>query len=411
MRPCVGGCASFSSDDPVAPSQPRPSPSRPFPPRPAFGVGTTVGSGVFVLAGVAAHTYAGPSSSISYLLAGFVAALSGLPYAELAAAFPVDGSTYAYAYITMGEAFAVASSLCQTLEYGACAAAVARSWGMKVVDALAEGPLPPGVEKVLNPGWNVNPMGAVIAVLCTLVLLCGIEESKGITNLVSCAKVCLIAFIIVAGFLLASGAGGDDAPASFANWTPFAPLGPEGVMNAASILFFAFLGFDSICNIGGEARNPVKDVPRAILLTLLIDGVIYMLAALALTAMLPYQQISTVSGFADAFRDNGWVWAEKLTIVGEILVLPLVVLTSIQAQTRLMFAMAKDRLVPDFFSRLTFATKTWRGGEKVDNIGNITKNVQFCGVVIVLLAAFVPFHYMDDLISAGALFLFSLTDW
>ena len=297
-----------------------------------FGVGCTVGSGVFVLAGVAAHSYAGPSSSISYLVAGCVAALSGLPYAELSAAFPMDGSTYSYAYITLGEVFAVMSSLCQTLEYGGSGAAVARSWGEKFVDWVREGhsgneggnELPKWLDTFLDPGYGINPMAAIIASLCSLLLLWGVQESKTATNIVSMTKISLITFMVVGGFLLASGVGPqeDDSnprPATFSNWEPFVPpeFGPSGIFQGSSILFFAYLGYDCICNLSGEAKNPVKDVPRAVVATLMIDGFVYMLAALALTAMLPYQEISTVSGFPRAFGANGWIWAEKLTAVSD----------------------------------------------------------------------------------------------
>lgn len=399
----------------------------------AFGVGCTIGSGVFVLAGVAAHSYAGPAASISYLVAGAVAALSGLPYAELSAAFPMDGSTYAYSYITLGEVFALMSSLCQTLEYGGSSAAVARSWGNKFVDWLRErhsdsdgNALPQWVDSFLDPGFGINPMAAIIAFLCTLLLLWGVQESKMATNVVSSAKLSLITFMILSGFLLASDVipqrdENNPRPATFSNWDPFVPpeFGPSGIIQGSSILFFAFLGYDQICNLSGEAKNPVKDVPRAVVYTLMIDGGIYMMAALALTAMLPYTEISTVSGFPRAFGANGWIWAEKLTAIGEIVTLPLVVLTGVQSQTRLLFAMSKDKLVPELFGRLTFAKKSaspcgcinaCSNAKKEDKIGNLTANVRFCGLVIVLLAAFVPFQYMDDLISAGALFLFSLTD-
>jgi len=388
-----------------------------------FGIGTTIGSGVFVLAGVVAHNYAGPSASISYLIAGCVAALSGLPYAELSAAFPLDGSTYSYAYITLGEVFAVMASLCQTLEYGGASAAVARSWGSKFVDWVHEGrdqsnnPLPSGLEKFLQPGYGINPMGAIIALLCTLLLLLGVKESKMTTNVVSAAKVSLIVFMIVAGFLLASGVfpNSENNPASFSNLSPFVPpeFGSSGIIDGSSILFFAFLGFDQICNLSGEAKNPVKDVPRAVVLTLMIDGVVYMLAALALTAMVPYADISTVSAFPRAFGANGVKWAETLTAIGEIVTLPLVVLTGIQSQTRLFFAMSKDKLVPQFLGKLTFSdsrTCCGVGEKKEDTIGNLSANVKFCGTVIVILACFVPFQYIESLISAGALFLFSLTD-
>ncbi|KAL7484699.1 hypothetical protein ACHAW6_010351 [Cyclotella cf. meneghiniana] len=393
----------------------------------AFGVGCTIGSGVFVLAGLAAHNYAGPSSSLSYLIAGIVATLSAFPYAELSAAFPIDGSTYSYAYVTLGEVWAVISAMCQTLEYGVSSAAVARSWGSKFVDYLNESSSADGGadssssgwEKILEPGSVLNPMAAVIALLCTLILLCGVQESKLTTNVVSSVKVLLISFMIVGGFLLASSIipqtdPTNPRPATFSNWNPFVPpeFGIRGISEASSILFFAFLGFDQICNLSGEAKNPVMDVPRAVVSTLVIDAVIYMLAALSLTAMMPYTEISTLSGFPRAFGANGWVWAEKLTALGEIVTLPLVVMTSMQSQTRLFFAMAKDKLLPKFFSKLSFASPpcTRCLSSKKDNIGNLTTNLQFSGAAIVILALLVPFQYLNDLISAGALFLFSVTD-
>jgi len=274
--------------------------------------------------------------------------------------------------------------------------------------------LPKGLEKFLDPGYSINPMAAIIAGGCTLILMWGVQESKVATNIISTTKVLLVVFMIVAGFVMSS----DLVPhtkASFSNWNPFIPpeLGTEGILNGASILFFAYLGFDCICNLSGEAKNPVRDVPRAVVLTLTIDGLIYMLAALALTAMLPYEEISTVSGFPRAFGANGWIWAEKLTAIGEIVVLPLVVLTSIQSQTRLFFAMSKDRIVPAMFGRLSFSKRSTPSGccgkEKEDEIGNLRANVQFTGALTILLSAFVPFTYLDDLISAGALLLFSLT--
>eukprot|EP00804_Cyclotella_cryptica_P017321 CCRYP_018998-RA/>CCRYP_018998-RA protein AED:0.07 eAED:0.07 QI:727/1/1/1/0/0/5/1114/670 len=393
----------------------------------AFGVGCTIGSGVFVLAGVAAHNYAGPSSSLSYLIAGIVATLSAFPYAELSAAFPMDGSTYSYAYVTLGEVWAVISAMCQTLEYGVTSAAVARSWGSKFVDYLSEsssqngeaGSESSGWEEVLEPGKILNPMAAVIALFCTLILLCGVQESKCATNVVSSMKVLLISFMIVGGFLLASNIipqtdPTNPRPAKFSNWNPFIPpeFGIRGISEASSVLFFAFLGFDQICNLSGEAKNPVMDVPRAVVSTLLIDAVIYMLAALSLTAMMPFTDISTVSGFPRAFGANGWIWAEKLTALGEIVTLPLVVMTSIQSQTRLFFAISKDKLLPKFFSKLSFTSPPFLRciSSKKDSIGNLTANLQFSGAAIIILALLVPFQYLDDFISAGALFLFSVTD-
>ena len=406
----------------------------------AFGVGCTVGGGVFVLGGAAARTYAGPASSLSYLLSGLAVGLSALPYAELSASFPVDGSTYSYAYIALGEVYAVLASMCQTLEYGVCASAVSRSWGNKVVELArkwggdgggggGDGGSG-GWMRYLEPGYCVNPMAAVVASLCTLVLLLGVRESKVTTNVISSMKVALVVFVIVAGMVLSSGRFPGATKASYSNWDPFVPteFGIGGVLEASSLLIFAYTGFDCICNQAGEARDPVRDVPRAVVYTIVIDCVLYVLAALSLTAMMPYGEISPVSGFPDAFGSNGWAWAELVTAIGEIVVLPLVVLTSMQAQTRLLFAMSNDGIVPKFFGRLTFSSEgggegggrgrgrrggccfRMRGGEE-DEIGNLTANVRFCGFVTVLMATFVPFQYLIELVAAGAILLFSMTSW
>jgi APA family basic amino acid/polyamine antiporter len=387
----------------------------------AFGVGCTVGGGVFVLGGVSAHSYAGPSSSLSYLLSGCVVLLSALPYAELSSYFPVDGSTYSYAYISLGEIYAILSSMCQTLEYGVGASAVARSWGNKVVDLIEKGRGDGGgggddgdwMHTLLDPGYYVNPLAGIVSLLCTLILLMGVKESKLTTNIVSSMKVSLVTFMIVAGLLMSSGIF-PHTEASFDNWVPFVPIefGIDGVLEASSLLIFAYTGFDCICNQAGEAKDPVRDVPRAVVATILIDGALYVLAALALTSMLPYTEISVVSGFPDAFGTNGWVWAMWLTAIGELIVLPLVVLASIQAQTRLLFAMSADGIVPKFFGRLSFTSSSsgrcCRGGRE-DEIGNLSANVRFCGLATVVMATFVPFQYLIELVAAGALLLFSMT--
>lgn len=377
----------------------------------AFGVGSTIGGGVFVLSSVAAHSYAGPAACLSYLLAGCVVGLTALPYAELSAAFPVDGSTYLYAYIALGEIYAVIASMCQTLVYGGAGAAVSRSWGNKFVrlaKLYAGGRFSDGLMRFLEPGYYINPMAAIIALSCTLVLLLGVRESKLATNITSSAKVSLIIFMIVAGMVLSSNIF-PGTKATFSNWEPFIPaeFGVEGIFKASSLLVFAFTSFDAICNQAGEAKDPVKDVPRAVLSTVVIDVTIYVLMTLALTAMLPYTEIDPVSGFSSAFGANGWAWAEFVTAIGEVLVLPLVVLTSIQAQTRLMFAMSNDGIVPKFFGKLTFSNTKYCGKE--DEIGNLVSNVRFCGLATVCMATFVPSEYIIELTAAGGLLLFSMT--
>jgi basic amino acid/polyamine antiporter, APA family len=182
-----------------------------------------------------------------------------------------------------------------------------------------------------------------------------------------------------------------------ANFSPLVPYGREGVMRGATSSFFGYLGYDEVCCIAGEAKNPRHDLPRAVLWTLILVTILYVLASIALVGMLPSNEISDTSGFPDAFHSRGINWLAQLTAAGEVFTLPVVVLISLMAQPRLQLAVANDGLLPEIFAR-------------VDDKGNLTWGVLLAGIPMTLLATFVPFAFLDDLISVGILIAFCITN-
>ena len=348
-----------------------------------IGVGGTIGSGLFVLAGLVAHEYAGPATVLSWCLSGFAACLSGCCYAELSGRIPLAGSAYAYTYVAMGEVFAVVSAACLSLEYICAAAAVSRSWGDKTVDWVSE----------MYPGqtWLVvdsvyNPLAFLIAAAVVALLLCGVKESKRVANVFTTVKITLVVFMVLVALWYTRPS----------NWVPFAPYGVSGVVRGATGTFFGYLGFDQVCCLGGEVKDPKRNLPRAILGVLLGCAVLYVVATLALTGMIPYDQISPISGFPDGFRTIGAHTAAQITAVGEIATLPIVILVTIMAQPRLQYAMAVDGLLPSIF-------------QDVDAQGNLFSGTCIAGGIMTLVAAFIPFEYLNDMISCAVLCALSLT--
>ena len=271
----------------------------------SIGVGGTIGSGIFVLCGFIAHQFAGPATCISWAIAGAAACLSGICYAELACRMPAAGSSYVYVYASMGELPAVLVAACLTLEYGISASAVARSWGDKCFEWMNKDL---GFDYSAFAGNTFNPLAALIATASVLLLMGGVKESKSVTNFFTVTKICVVIFMSVIGVILMQ-------PGQ--NLTPFVPpqFGFAGILRGATSSFFGYIGFDEVCCVAGEAINPQRNMPLAIVLSLAIVTFLYILAALALTGMVPFDQISEVSGFPVAFEDRGWTWASQISAV------------------------------------------------------------------------------------------------
>lgn len=246
------------------------------------------------------------------------------------------------------------------------------------------------VEAYLEP-HGINLMAGLVSTVSVLLLLGGIHESKQVTNFFTLTKIALVVFMTVGGMFLFQFSNIQSETISFA------PSGLSGILRGATSSFFGYLGYDEVCCIAGEALNPQRDMPRAVLWTLLIVTVLYILASISLTGMLPYDEISETSGFPAAFHDRGVSWAANISAFGEVFTLPVVVLISLMAQPRLQLAMAQDGLLPPIFAQ-------------VDETGNLKWGTALSGMGMILVATFVPFAYLDDLISVGILLAFSMTN-
>mmetsp|Transcript_2678 Transcript_2678/g.5738 ORF Transcript_2678/g.5738 Transcript_2678/m.5738 type:complete len:683 (-) Transcript_2678:198-2246(-) len=356
----------------------------------SIGVGGTIGSGIFVLNGLIANQYAGPSTFLSWIISGIAAGLSGCCYAELSGRIPSAGSSYAYAFCALGELPAFVTACFLTLEFLLSGSAVARSWGDKVIEWLrVELSASELVLQILDPGYGINPMACLVSIATTILVLGGVKESKMVTDFFTWVKVVLVVFMTVGGFLLMQPS----------NLTPMIPpeFGPSGILRGAVSSFFGYLGFDAVCCVAGEAINAEVNLPRSIMITLFIVTTLYVAAAISLVGMQNYTEISPKSGFPEAFQDRGVGWASQITAAGEVFTLPVVVLISVIIQPRLQFALAEDGLIPQMFGEL-------------DSTGNPKKGTLFAGVIMTLFATFVPFHYLDDFVSAGILLAFTITN-
>ena len=361
----------------------------------AVGIGGTIGSGLFVLVGLVSHQYAGPSAVLSWAVSGLAALLSGCCYAELSARIPLPGSAYAYCFVALGEWPAFLAATCLSLEYIVACGAVARSWGDKcalwLLEELGMVEKPPTsrwVQILLNTDNSIfNPLACFIATACTCLLLCGVRESKFATNFFTMLKVSLVVFMIVVGSFYIQPK----------NWTPFIPFGIGGTFRGATATFFGYLGYDQVSGMAGEAIRPKRNLPLAIIFTLVSVTCIYMTATLVLTGMQFRTDISSVSGFPSAFYAMRAGWAGRVSAVGEILTLPIVVLITTMIQPRLQYAMAEDGLLPAFFRQL-------------DTRGNLWNGTIVSGSLVMLVATVIPFQNMNDMISCAVLMVLSLTD-
>lgn len=357
----------------------------------ALSVGATLGTGIFVVLAEAAPA-AGPAVVLSFVLAGLAALCSALSYAELAGSVPVSGSAYSYTYATLGEIIAWICGWCLLLEYGVSVAAVAVGWGgylneflqgtigMTIPEALAA---PPG------EGGVVNVPAAVVVLLATGVLLLGVRESAWATTVTTVLKIAVLVFFVAVAFT-AFDSG---------NLTPFAPAGIAGISVGASAVFFSFIGFDAASTAGEEARNPKRDLPRAIILSLIIVTAIYVLVAFAAVAAVGAGALGeSDASLATALRTvTGQGWPAVVLALGAVIAIASVVLTVLYGQTRILVAMSRDGLVPKMLSR-------------VNRRSVPARNTALVGILVALLAAVVPLNQLAEATSIGTLVAFGLVN-
>lgn len=385
-----------------------------------LGVGCIIGAGIFVRTGSAAALHAGPAVLLSFVVAGIVCAFAGLCYAELSSTLPVSGSAYTYGYTTLGEFVAWIMGALLLLEYGLAASVVAVGWGGYVVSLLADfgivippqftGPtgytlMKDGVP-VLVDGQTVTTIFNLPAFLICMalagLLVVGVSESAKVNNAIVAIKVSVLtAFIVVGGLIVLSNFGELAAK----NWVPFIPenqgdgeFGWSGIFRAASIVFFAYIGFEAVSTAGQEAKDPAKDMPFGIIGSLVVCTVIYMLVAAIMTLLVPYNTLNVPDPVAVVVDNFGpqWGWLAKIIKVGAIIGLTSVVLVLMYAQTRIFYTMARDGLLPKVFSRVNKRFHT------------PAVNTIVVGLVTATAAGFFDINVLGDMTSVGTLAAFAI---
>jgi APA family basic amino acid/polyamine antiporter len=391
----------------------------------SLGVGAIIGTGIFVLTGVAAHDKTGPALMLSFVVAGLACIFAALCYAEFASMVPVAGSAYTYAYATLGELFAWIIGWDLILEYAVASAAVAHGWSHYFQDFIKNPYVAPfiGGWQVphvftnapfdFDPNTGALPMtgtwfdlpAVVIATLVTIVLVKGIRESAGFNTAMVAVKLVIVLFVIGVGVFYVNPA----------NWHPFAPYGltgvsffghtlfgttgkggePLGMLAGAATIFFAYIGFDSISTHAEEARQPNKDVPIAIVASLILCTVLYIAVAAVLTGMVPYNKINIDAPVSDAFRQAGLPWAQFLVSLGALTGITSVLLVMMLSQPRVWLAMARDGLVPpSFFAAVHEKFRTpW-------------KATILTGVIVATGASLLPLRILAELTNIGTLLAF-----
>jgi basic amino acid/polyamine antiporter, APA family len=354
-----------------------------------LGIGVIVGAGIFVLAGVAAATEAGPAISVSFVLAAVVCALAALCYAEFAALVPVAGSAYTYSFATLGQlvAFIIGWDLVLEFTIGAAAVAVGFAGYLNaLLDQLFGVTLPESLAAPPGDGGTVNVFGIAIVLLVGLVLIRGIRITARTTA--------VLVALTLAVLLLVVAVGSTDVRTS--NWEPFAPFGLQGIVSGAALVFFAYIGFDVVATTAEEARDPQRSMPIGIIGSLAIVTVLYVAVALVLTGMAPYRELNSEAPVAEAFKGVGKDWAAAIIYVGALVATLKTVMILMLGQSRVAFAMSRDRLLPEGLGR-THA-----------RFGTPHKITAITMVVVAALAGFVPLTTLAELVNIGTLFAFML---
>jgi APA family basic amino acid/polyamine antiporter len=401
----------------------------------SLGIGAIIGTGIFVLTGSAAATYAGPAIVLSFIFAGIGCAFAGLCYAEFASMIPIAGSAYTYGYATLGELVAWIIGWDLILEYLFGAATVAVGWSGYVVSFLRDVGInvppqwsnAPGVELVQLPGsqsWVrvtdqlqsqmatqgvdfaslpqaigvFNVVAAMAIALVTILLVVGVRESALVNNVIVAVKLFVVmAFILAGGYWLLS-----NPSVASENWTPFIPpqqgewgnYGWGGVLRASGVIFFAYIGFDAVSTAAQEAKNPQRDMPIGILGSLVVCTILYILVAGILTMLVPFSSLNVAEPIAVGIERTGYTSLRALIKVGAIAGLSSVMLVMLMAQPRIFYTMSRDGLLPPVFGRLHPRFRT-------PFVGTI-----LTGVICGLVAGAFPIALLGELVSIGTLLAF-----
>ena len=358
----------------------------------ALGIGAIIGTGIFVIIGEAIGE-SGPALVISFVLAGVTCIFSALSYAELASTIPVSGSAYTYAYATMGEVLAWIIGWDLILEYGVSVAAVAVGWGAyltELLDSLFGITLSDAISLPPGDGGKVNVPAFFLVLAVAALLISGIRQSaRSNTIMVIIKLVVLVFFIVVA----ATAFNGD-------HFSDFAPNGWSGIENAAALIFFAYIGFDAVSTGSEESKNPGRDLPIAIIGSLVIATILYILVSLAAVGALPADQLAGQDApLAIALSEGaGVAWGADIVTFGALVAITSVVLTILYGQTRVAFSMCRDGLMPPKLATVWEKTRT-----------PVILTLVFA-IPIAVLAAFVPLKEIAELVNIGTLFAFFIVN-
>lgn len=351
-----------------------------------LGIGAIIGAGIFILTGIVAATQAGPGIILSYVLAGLACAFAALSYAELAASIGGCGSAYNYAYAGFGELLAWIVGWDLLLEYAISVATVSVGWSGYVHDFLLALKIHIPLEYVHNSkeGGTLNLIAPVAVFALTALLIFGVKSSTRFNNLMVLIKLSVIGLFIA----IAS------TDVDVSNWSTFLPFGWTGVIKGASLIFFAYIGFDAVSTAAEEAINPQRDMPRGIIYSLVICTILYIVVSGLLTGIAHYSTLNVPSPISHALLVLGHKTAAGFIGVGALAGLTTVMLVLYYGLTRVFLAMARDGLLPKIFSQVNPVTNT------------PARIICIAGLIIASFAAFVPMHDLAELVNVGTLFAF-----
>lgn len=373
-----------------------------------LGIGAIVGTGIFVITGQAAAMYAGPALTISFLISAIGCVMAGLCYAEYAAMIPVSGGVYSYSYTTMGEVLAWFVGWILVLEYLFACSSVAVGWSGYML-SLLEGwniTFPDQIagatfDHLKDGSWVwtgriINFPAVFIVGVVSSFLLGGIKQSALVNNIIVVIKVSVILLFI--GFGLSY--------IDTSNWTPYIPentgnyghFGWSGILRGAAVVFYAYLGFDALSTAAGEAKNPQKDMPKGILISLIVCALLYIAVTLVLTGIVNYTELNVDAPIALAIdrAGSGLAWLSPFIKLGAIAGLSSVILVMMLGQSRIYYSISKDGLLPKVFS-------------KVNSKQGVPQNATiFASVITALIAGLFPLHVLSELVSIGTLMAFAI---
>lgn len=351
----------------------------------ALGIGSVVGTGVFVATGQGAHM-AGPAITLSYIIAAITSGLCALTYAEMATMFPVSGSTYSYSYVAFGEIVAWLMGWNLMLTYLVSGAAVAAGWSGTLVGMLNSYNifLPEALIKSPLSGGIVDLPAVFITALVTWLLCTGVSESAKVNNIIVGVKM----FVIIVFIVL--GAGHIDV----ANFHPYAPYGFKGIMSATSVIFFAYIGFDAVSTAAEETVNPKRDVPLGLIICLVTVIILYVAVSVTLTGMLPYKSVDVTNAIPGALSTIGIQWGSTLVGAGAVIGMISTLLVTLYGQIRIFMVMSRDGLLPKAFSNVS------------KKYGTPVQCTIITGIVTAVISGFLPLAVIIDICSIGTLFVF-----